>query len=117
MQIDTLPPVSNRETWLGDYTLIDQDTGETIDLDGADEITITVRDPQTLTAMLTGTLSGGEIAVVGDSTDGVFEWRFERSQMAALQAKTYEVGLVIEADDDEIQLLIGRLPVLDGIVS
>lgn len=117
MRIDTLPAVSNKATYVGDYTLFDDDTGDTIDLSDVDEITIAIRDPQSQVLVLSGTYTGGEISVVGATTDGTFEWRFEADDMGALDAKTYEVGLTIEQDDDVIQLIIGRLPVLDGIVS
>lgn len=116
MQRDTLDPVSNKATWVQDYTLFDEETGDAIDLDGTTEITIAVRDARTGVIWLTGTYTGGEVTIVGDTTDGTFEWEFSADQMGALCALTYEVGLTLEIEDQTIQLLIGRLPVLDGIV-
>lgn len=63
----------------------------------------------------TGTQSGVHTGSSGSI--GTFQWRFEAAAMRGLSAKTYEVGLVIEQDDDEVQLVIGTLQVMDGIVS
>lgn len=114
MHLGPLTPASNRATWSESYELTDDEDGDEIDLSAVDEITLEVRDPDTKCAVLTGTKTGGDIVIV---STGVFQWRFEASAMRALCAKTYEVGCVIEQDDDEVQILIGTLPVLDGIVS
>lgn len=113
----SLDPVSNRATWSESFELIDSETGDPISLSAVDEITLEVRDMETQSAVLTATMTGGDIVVVGAATDGTFQVRFEASQMRALCAKTHEVGVTIEQDDDTVQLVIGTLPVLDGIVS
>lgn len=110
----TLPPVSNRATWTDDYELRDIETGDLIDLSTATEITIEARALSSASPELTLSLTGGDITIVGT---GVFEWRAEASAMRNLCAKTYEIGCTIEIGDDTAQLIIGRLPVLDGIVS
>lgn len=115
MFFGSLPPISNRATWSESVQLTDSETGDAIDLTAVDEITVQVRDPYTFTNMLSGTLTGGEITVV---STGIFQWRFERSQLGVLTvSKTYEVGCVIEQDDDEVQLIIGTVPVFDGIIA
>ena len=117
MFFGTLDPASNKATWSESFELTDSETGDPISLSAVDEITLVVRAIDTDTAVLTGTYTGGEIVVVGAATDGTFMWRFEASSMRGLDAATYEVGCVIEQDDDEVQLIIGYLPVLDGIVT
>lgn len=117
MLIGTLSQVSNRATWEENYQIFDSETGDSIDLGDVDEITLEVRDPDTRAAVLSATLTDGDIEILGDDEDGTFQWRFEASEMRVLSAKTYEVGCVIEADDDEAQLLVGALPVIDGIVA
>lgn len=113
----SLDPVSNRATWSENFQLLDSETGDPISLSAVDEITLEVRNVETQYAVLTATKTGGDIIVVGAATDGTFQWRFEASQMRALDARTYEVGCTIEQDDDTVQLLIGYVPVLDGIVA
>lgn len=113
----TLDPASNRATWSESCQITDASTGDAIDLSAVDEITVAVRDPDDYAPRLTGTLSGGDVVIVGATTDGTFQWRFEAAQMRGLCAKSYEVGLTIEQGDDEVQIIIGRLPVLDGIVT
>ena len=114
MYIGNLSPASNRATWSESYELTDSETGDLINLSNVDEITLEVRDPSSKSVVLSLTKTASEITIVDT---GVFQWRAEASDMRGLSAKTYEVGCVIEQDDDEVQLLIGYLPVLDGIVS
>lgn len=117
MFFGTIDPASNRATWSESFELIDSETGDPISLSAVDEITLEVRDMESHGAVLSGSYTGGEIVIVGAATDGTFQWRFEAAQMRGLCARTYEVGVTIESDDDTVQLLIGYLPVLDGIVS
>lgn len=117
MQIATLPPVSNRAGWSDNYELSDAETNEAIDLTDIEEVTLEVRDPDSRSAVLSATYTGGTITIA-DVTSGVFSWTFTAAQMRALCSKTYEVGCTIEFDDEEPeQLLIGRLPVLDGVIA
>lgn len=117
MFFGALDPVSNKATWSENLELLDSETGDPIDLSAVTEITLEVRDMESHSAVLTGTYTGGEVIIVGASTDGVFQWEFSVAQMRALQAKTYDVGCTIEQDGDTVQLIIGHLPVLDGVVS
>jgi hypothetical protein len=110
MLVGSLQPTSNREDWTVFYELTDGETGELIDLSGVDEITVHVRDKHGRS--LTATLGSGVTVV----DTGVFSWTFTEAQMRTLQAKTYEVGCTLKSEDQTVQLLIGTLPVLDGIV-
>lgn len=89
MFMGALPPASNRATWSVLYELVDSDTDEAIDISGANEITVHVRDQRSKSPVLTGKLSSGEVAHVDT---GIFRWTFSASQMSALCANTYEVG-------------------------
>lgn len=113
----SLDPVSNRATWSENFQLLDSETGDPISLSAVDEITLEVREMETHSAVLSGSYTGGEILVVGAATDGTFQWEFSASQMRALCPRTYEVGCTIEQDDDTVQLIIGTVAVLDGIVA
>ena len=110
----TLDPVSNKATWVGLYELIDAETDEAIDLSDVDEITISIRDAQTQTQAQTATKTGGDVTI---TDTGIFRWVFSASQMGALEPKTYEIGCTLEQDDEVVQLIIGHLPVRDGIVT
>lgn len=109
-----LDPVSNKATWIVNYELTDAETDELIDLSGVDEITIAIRDPKTNSSVLTASKTGGDVVV---SDTGVFTWTFTATEMRTLQAKTYEVGCTLTEGSETIQLLIGTLPVYDGVVS
>ena len=114
MQIAPLAPVSNRADWIDCYKLIDDETDDPIDLSDATEITIEVRDRDTRRSLFSATLSGGTIEHI---ETGVFQWAFTLDQMRTLCPKTYDVGLTILKDGIATQILIGSLPVYDGIVS
>lgn len=114
MYTGTLDPVSNRATWIVNYEITDVETGDLIDLSGVDEITIEIRDPKTQSAILTGTKTGGDIVI---SDTGVFTWTFSATDMRTLCAKTYEVGCTLTDNSETVQLMIGTLPVYDGVVS
>jgi hypothetical protein len=111
----TLPAVSNRADWIECFQLLDEeDPTEAIDISDATQITIELRAPQTRAIVLTGTLTGGEIDHI---ETGVFQWHFTADQMSQLDAGDYEVGCTIVQDSITIQLLIGIVPICDGIVS
>jgi hypothetical protein len=114
MLIGTFDPTSTSATWSESNEIVDDETGEAIDLSDVDEITVVIRDPKTKTIMQSATLTGSTVVIV---ETGVFQWEFSDDQMGALDPKTYDIGCVLEKDGQKIQYLIGRLPVLDGIVS
>jgi hypothetical protein len=115
MFVGTLSPVSNRADWIEAFQLLDEeDPSEPIDISGATAITIEVRSPGTRSIVLTGTLAGGEIDHV---EIGVFQWHFTPDQMSNLPAGDYEVGCTIVIDSITTQLIIGMLPVMDGVNS
>lgn len=200
MFIGLLPAVSNRATWSENCEIIDNDTGELLELTGLDEVTVEVRDPDTRSVVLSASLTDGDVVLIADTSavvtitiaspgvvswpdhgleandavvfsttgalptgitagtfyyvietgltddtfrfsatlggsavatsgsqsgthtaearyEGVFQWRFEASEMRNLDAQTYEVGVTLEQDDDTVQLIIGTVPVIDGVVT
>lgn len=68
MYIGTFPPIDNREDWVVDYSIIEDDTGEPLDLTGIAEIEIVVRDQDSKRIELSGSLSGGEV-ILTDGTE------------------------------------------------
>lgn len=117
MYYGALTPASNRATWSESYELTDSETGDGVDLTSVTEIVVEIVDPDTGASALSATKTGGGVVVVGSATDGVFQWRFESTSMRALEAKQYEVGCTISQDGDDVQLIIGTLSILDGVVS
>ncbi len=109
-----LSPVSNRADWIEAYGLYDIETDEPFDVADATEITVSIRRKEGGSPLLTATLGGGSIVHV---ETGVFQWTFTEAQMRTLCAGTYSIGCTIDKDDIVSQLLIGFLPIVDGIVS
>lgn len=114
MKTGTLGPVSNAATWNDTIEVFDAEDGEAFDLTDVEAITLKLRDPSGAT-VLEGELDD-EIIVVGDAADGTIEFTFSASAMSALDPKTYEVGLLITDEDDFVtQLILGHLPVVEGL--
>lgn len=111
MYVGSLPAVSNREDWRQAITLVDADTGETIDI-SACRVTLTVRDFKNKCVALTGSTDNGEVTL---PEDGTFMWAFTATQMGALCQAQYEIGVRIGQDDRTVQLLIATVEVLEGI--
>lgn len=114
MKTGPLDPISNKETWeetVNVYT----DDGTPFDLTDVTEITIKVRDPKSTSIVLQGSMTGGEIDIVGDEVDGTFEFTFSADTMSGLSAKTYEVGCLLSTATVTRQIILGTLPVLEGL--
>lgn len=113
MYIGTLPPVSNKAGWSFVREVVDDDTDEPIDLSDA-TIVFEVRNACG-TIKLSATTSNAAITILDT---GVFQAAFTADQMKTLCAETYDVGCTVQNGTAEPQqFIIGKLPVLDGIVS
>lgn len=109
----TLPARSNRAGWSPIIEISDDDSGDAVDLADA-TIVFELRDPDDRTTMLSATSSSG-ISILDT---GVFQVSFTAEQMRQLCAKTYEIGCTIgNADSEPQQLILGTVPILDGIVQ
>ena len=113
MNRGTLDPVSNQATWTDTIELYDDETGEPFDLGDVTAITMKLRDG-CMTPALSGSL-GEEIEIVGDDEDGVFEFTFSAGTMSNLEAKTYEVGILVTTATATTQLILGTVAVLEGL--
>lgn len=112
MLTGALGPVSNRAGFSMFVELLDDDTGNAVDLTGA-SIVFEVSDEGS--AVLSATTDNSKVTVVDT---GIFKVEFTSDEMRALYAKTYLVGCTVSNPDSEPQqIIIGSLPVLDGIVS
>lgn len=112
MLTGALPPVSNRAGFSMQFELLDDDTDEAVDLSDA-SIVFEVADNGSIE--LSATTENTKVSIVDT---GVFQVDFTATEMRTLCAKTYQLGCTVTNDDSEPQqLIIGTLPVLDGIVA
>lgn len=112
MYVTSLPPISNRSDWIQPFEIDDADTDDPIDLSTAN-IILEVRDQDGIT-VLSGTTGNGKILIIDT---GVFQATFLRTEMTGLSAGLYDIGCTIGLQDSVYQLLIGELPIIDGVVS
>jgi hypothetical protein len=122
MYTGTLEAVSNRQDWQFIRQLIDDDTGDPVDLTGA-SIVFEIREqpddqqynvPAWPGATLSATTENGKITIIDT---GAFQVWFTPSDMQSLRAGYYDVGCTITANGLTTQLMAAELPVVDGIVS
>lgn len=130
MYLINFQQVSNSADWVQSLELTSQDDGEPIDLTGA-SITLQVwrqtnrgqgaatyswaAVQQINQPILEASTSNGKITV--DTDTGTITWTFRAStDMNAVPAGYYEVGMIIAKSPDTVQLLLGVLPVVNGAV-
>ncbi len=111
--VGTLDPISNKAGWRADFELDDADAGGPIDIGGA-SIVIEVRDPRSGLLALSATTGNGKVTILDT---GVFEIDVAPAETQRLGAGTYEVGATITLNGESRQLIIGTLPIMDGVVT
>lgn len=110
MYTGSLPSTSIHGTWLENVEIWDIDTDSLMDLTGLTEITLKLRDPISRHDELSLTMSGGDIVI---PSTGIIQWRVEAGAMGTLNAKLYEVILLLEDDTDTVPLLLGSVSVVE----
>lgn len=106
----TLGQNSNRATWIDGMAVIDPETDDFMDLTGV-TITMKVAREPGGSVYLTGSTTTGEIDIVGT---GLVDWRFEASQMQALDAGTYAVVIRFERSGDTDDIFLGTVAIVES---
>ena len=101
-----LAPISNRADWTSSYEVVDDMDGTDVDLSSA-IIIFAINDPYDCDNQTKGTIDIPEL--------GFFNVSFTRDQLKELNG-TYDVGCTIEIANVTTQFIVGRLPILDGVV-
>ena len=109
----TLDPVSTRAGWTQLFEIVDQDTGEPVDLTGA-SIVVEVRHPHRGAVVLSATSANGKVSLVDV---GTIQLSIAPAETQCLAPGSYDVGATIALNGETRQLIIGSLPIVDGIVS
>lgn len=111
MYIGTLEPASNQATFTRTFEVLDDETGEDIDLSLA-TIVFEIRDQQSQVTELSAT--NGDGLSINDT--GVFTVEFTKLDMQTLDPKTYDVGVTVKRTDTE-QFIIATIVILDGVTQ
>lgn len=111
----TLPAISNRADWPPSHAfeLYDDVDDTVIDLTTATALTLEVREQGCCSPVLKASLANGDLVLQGTDT---FMPTWTAATLGRLCSGTYEVGCTAVVDGKTIQLIIGNLPVLEGIV-
>jgi len=120
----TLAVRSNRASWSDSVELLGED-GEPIDISTATEIAVQVAPQQQAdyggygnqsysTPLLTATLTNGKVQHV---QTGVFAFEFTKSEMRGVMGGVYNVEIIIEKDGETESLILGTVPIREGVVT
>ena len=103
---------TNRADWRFWLKNTDPTNGSLVDIP-VDQITLQVRRQDGCGPVLSAAPGDGKIT---SPQPGVLEVRFPASEMKSLCPDTYEVGAIISDGTDTAQLVLGTVPVTDGVV-
>jgi len=113
-----LPPVTNSEDWYEVFEAYDDDAGAPFDFTGW-SLSLTLRRDEIGNrgaSLITAADTTGQIAFPSGRASGQFTLTIPQASMSALCPGTYPVGVVMERDGEKFQLILGVLPVLEGVV-
>ena len=125
----SFPAITTRQSFVDEVEVVDADDGTSVDLTGCTiKVQIATRYPfgaplytmppyydafPYASPLLLASTDDGTITI---PDVGVFVFSFTESQIASLCPGIYQVGCTIARDAEVAQLLLGDLPVLDGVV-
>ena len=113
----TLDPVSNAETWRDTIEFFDDETGDAYftysnSATHPTAITLKLRDQENGNTVLDISMAAGDIVL---TADGIAQFTVASTTMDDLEAKTYTVGVLYTYDGIVTQLILGSLPVVEGL--
>lgn len=123
------PAITTRQSFIDVVEIVDSDDGSPIDLTGC-KIQVEIIEQQPYrrlgdywpsawgfgwptSARLLATTDDGSVTI---PDLGVFIFTFTPQQIASLPSGEYAVGCNMSRNGETVQLLLGNLPVLDGVV-
>lgn len=106
-----LQPIAKGSDWIEVVELTDIDSGEPVDFTGA-SFTVSLRRKGDSGPSATGTNSSGQVI---SPEAGIVHIQFMSGSLGNLDPGEYDIGLKIERDGFTESLIIGTLPVIDGI--
>lgn len=106
-----LAPVSNREDWIVQSPLIDEDGNEVL-LTSATLKVYICRQGSPDSAVLEGSTTDGKITLI--DSDLAFQWAFDPEDMSVLCAGTYDVFLRVTIDSITTQILAATVQIVEG---
>jgi hypothetical protein len=110
----TFPPQSNRASWVFIGVITDLQDNP-IDISNCSMV-FAIRERNGGVAQLEASTANGKITY---PDIGRFRWFFTLQEMHGLCAGSYDTGLTLTNDDgtQTIQLSVGPLPIVDGVVA
>lgn len=106
------PRASNRADWRFWLKNTDPTDGTLVDIP-ISMVTLQVRRRGRCGPVLSTSPGDGKVT---SPQAGVLEVRFPASEMRGLCADTYEIGAIISDGTDTSQLILGTVPIYDGVV-
>lgn len=113
-----LRPVTNSEDWYDVFEAHDEDADTPFDFTGW-ALSLKVGCPdgrRSGPALISASDTDGRIEFPAGRDSGQFSVTVPASAMACMEPNTYPVGIIMEKDGDTVQLVLARLPIVDGVV-
>jgi len=109
----TFSPQSNQASWVFHGRITDMEDN-LIDI-SACSMVFAARAKKTSGQLLLASTANGKITY---PSLGIFRWFFTEGEMNGLAPGTYDTGLSLTNDDgtQTVQLSVGSLPIVDGVV-
>ena len=111
-------PVTNQSDWATSVQFNDKASGTPIDITGDDvplSFNLALKPVgQGSAPALTGSTATGELTL---PSLGILQIFFPAARMQALTPGSYDVGLTVTNGLNTSQILLGRLPIVNGIVG
>jgi hypothetical protein len=104
--------VSNRQDLELLYDIMDDDTGEAIDLTSS-TLVFDICDQGCCSPRISATTDNGKITLIGSTVFRVF---IPLAEMTGLCAGTYGIGCTVENEDQTESIIVGDIAILDGNV-
>jgi hypothetical protein len=109
-RLDPLPLGSD---WITAIQILNSEDGSAVDLDGA-SATVVIRKKGNTGSEITASTTNGEIQVLAS---GILHVQILANRLKSLSIGEYDVGLQLSRDGYTESVIIGSLPVIDGIVG
>lgn len=113
MFIARFDPIATGSDWTLDIEISDSETGDPIDLDGVlASVAISRRGCESVD--IRGSSDDGKISF---PDNGIVHIAFTASNLSRLSHGEYDVGITFERDGQKESIILGVLPVIDGVVT
>lgn len=106
-----LGEISNRAVWEPVFDIVDDDTGEAVDLSSATEILFEIKSPRGVGAVVQASLANGKVTLLDNYNIKV---SFAAGDLSNLFPGQYRAALSFTLDDKKHDPMLAQITILQG---